>query len=107
MSQLSMSARKRRLILQPDAQADIDEILLYTRKRWSAEQRRRYRAQRNKGMRSLLDYPERGLPRDDLYRGCRSLPVEQHVVFYSLDDDKIVVDRVLHTSQEPTGKVTQ
>jgi plasmid stabilization system protein ParE len=56
-------------------------------------------------MRSLLVYPERGRQRDELYTACRSLPVEQHVVFYYLTDDAVVIDRVLHGSQDPTGKV--
>jgi len=100
-----MSAHRRRLVVQPGAQADIRAILLYTRERWSAEQRRRYRAQLNQAMRSLLDHPERGRPRDEFYAGCRSLVVEQHVVFYYLTDDAIVIDRVLHGSQDPTDKL--
>lgn len=99
-----MSAH-RRLIIQPEAQADIRAILLYTRERWSAEQRRRYHAHINLGLTSLLDYPERGRPRDEFYVGCRSLLVEQHVIFYYLTDDEIVIDRVLHRSQEASDKV--
>ncbi|HEY7034003.1 MAG TPA: type II toxin-antitoxin system RelE/ParE family toxin [Thermomicrobiales bacterium] len=71
-----MSARRCRLVVQPGAQADIRAILLYTRERWGVEQRRRYGIQLNRALRSLLDYPERGRPRDELYSGCRSLPVE-------------------------------
>jgi plasmid stabilization system protein ParE len=74
-----MSARRRRLVVLPEAQADIRAILLYTRERWCVEQRRRYRDQLNQTMRSLLDDPERGRLRNDLYGGCRGLPVEQHV----------------------------
>jgi plasmid stabilization system protein ParE len=56
-------------------------------------------------MRALLGHPERGRLRDGLYPGCRSHLVEHHVVFYYLTDDEIVIDRVLHTSQDPTDKV--
>lgn len=100
-----MSSRRRRLVVQPDAQPDIRAILLYTREHWSAAQRRRYRAQLNQGMRSLFDHPERGRARDEFYAGCRSLMVEQHVIYYYLTDDAIVVDRVLHGSQDPADKL--
>ena len=68
--------------------------------------RRRYRAQIYQTMRSLLDYPERGRSRDEYFPGCRSLVVEQHVIFDHLTDDEVVVGRVLHSSQDATGKVT-
>jgi toxin ParE1/3/4 len=98
--------RRRRLAITVAAKFDIDNILLYTQRQWGAGQRRRYRAQLYQGMRGLLDYPERGRPRDELYAGCRSVLVEHHVVYYYLTDDAIVIDRVLHGSEDTTGKVT-
>ena len=100
-----MSARKRRLIVRPDAQADFRAVLLYTRERWGVDQRHRYRTQLSQAMRSLRDYPERGRARDDYFPGCRSLMVEQHVVFYYLTDDEIVIVRILHSNQDATGKL--
>jgi toxin ParE1/3/4 len=55
----------------------------------------------------LLDHPERGRPRDELYDGCRSLNVGQHVVFYYLTDDEIIIDRVLHGSRDAAGEVAR
>lgn len=101
-----MSARRRRLTVKPEAQADIDDIRLCTRERWGAEQRRRYGFHIKQAVRSLLDYPERGMSRDDLSPGCRSLVVERHVVFYRIAGEQIIVGRVLHGSQDPAGKVT-
>lgn len=57
-------------------------------------------------MRSLLDYPELGPSRNDLFLGCRSLATEEHVIFYRVIGDEIIVGRVLHDSQQPAGKVT-
>jgi plasmid stabilization system protein ParE len=102
-----MSARSRRyLTIREAAKRDIDDILLYTRRRWGIDQRRRQRAQLRQAMRSLLDYPELGPPRDDPFSGCRNLPLEHHVVFYHIAGNEIVVGRVLHSSQDPSGKVT-
>jgi toxin ParE1/3/4 len=100
-----MSARKRRLTIKPEAQLDIDEILLYTRKRWGLDQRRRYRTRLYDAMRSLRDYPERGREREEYFPGCRGLVVERHVVFYRLTDDEVVVVRILHGSQDATDEV--
>ena len=100
-----MSARRRQLIVRPDAQVDIRDILLYTLARWSSEQRRRYRGDLDRAMRSLLIYPELGPSRNDLFPGCRNLAINEHVVFYTIADNEIVVLRVLHGNQDPSGKV--
>ena len=101
-----MSARRRRLTVKPDAQVDIDDILLYTRKQWGVDQRRRYGTQLRQGMRSLVERPELGRTRDEVYSGCRSLVIERHVVYYRIAENEIIVGRVLHSSQDHTGKVT-
>ena len=95
----------RKLSISDEAVADLRDIRRYTAKHWGPQQRDRYVARLQRALRSLRDYPERGRRRDELYAGCRSLPVEQHVVFYYLTDDEIVVDRVLHGNQDATGKV--
>jgi toxin ParE1/3/4 len=103
-----MSARSRRhLTIEERDRLDIEDALTYTQERWGKEQRRRYRAQITQATRSLLDYPERGRPHDEYYLGCRSLLVEHHIIYYRLDGDEVVVGRVLHSSQDPTGKVTR
>lgn len=100
-----MSARKRRLTITPDARVDINDIRLYTQQRWGVDQRRRYGNRLMQEIRSLVDYPERGSSRDNLYPGCRSPRVQRHVAYYRITDDEIIVGRVLHEAQDPTGKV--
>jgi toxin ParE1/3/4 len=99
-----MSAHKRRLAIKPEAQVDIDEILLYTRKHWGVDQRQRYRTRLFDAMRSLRDYPERGRERNEYFPGCRGLVVKRHVIFYRLTEEEIVV-RILHGSQDATDQV--
>ncbi len=61
-----MSARRRRrLAISVAAKLDIDDVLLYTQRRWGTKQRRRYRAQLFQAMRALLDHPDRGRPRHE------------------------------------------
>jgi len=101
-----MSARKRfRLTIRAAAAHDIEDILIHTGDQWGSGQRRRYRSDLRRGMRSLLDYPEIGPERFDLFQGCRSLVVKRHVIFYAATDAEVIVLRVLHESQDPSGKV--
>jgi plasmid stabilization system protein ParE len=46
-----------------------------------------------------------GQPRDDLFPGCREINIEQHVVYCEPQASDITVVRVLHSHQDPTGKV--
>ncbi|MCC6792994.1 MAG: type II toxin-antitoxin system RelE/ParE family toxin [Thermomicrobiales bacterium] len=69
-------------------------------------QRQRFLAKLRQAMRSLLDHPNLGQPRDDLYPGCRRLLIEHHVAYYRIEGDELIICRVLSASQEPTGKVT-
>jgi toxin ParE1/3/4 len=98
-----MSVHKRRL--HPRARADLRSILLYTRAQWGPEQRRHYRARLDQGIGSLTRYPEIEEVRDDLFPGCRAFRIEQHIIYYHVTDAEIVIGRVLHVRQDPTGKV--
>jgi toxin ParE1/3/4 len=100
-----MSARRRRLTFKPRARSDVKDVLTYTREQWGTEQRRRYKSVLDRAFRELIDFPESGRTRDELYAGCRVRAVEQHVVYYHLTETEIVVTRVLHARQDPAGKV--
>ena len=102
-----MSARKWRLVIDENADADLQDALLYTQRQWGSEQRRRYPTLLFRSMRSLLDFPERGPERENLHPRCRILLVEQHIIYYDLnaEDNEIVVGRILHANQDPTGRV--
>jgi toxin ParE1/3/4 len=102
-----MSAHRLRLVVDENAQADLQDALVFTQLRWGVEQRRTYRAQLYRAMRSLLDFPELGPARFDIFPGCRVLPVGEHVIYYRLENEQneIVVGRLLHRSRDPYGKV--
>lgn len=63
--------------------------------------------QLRRSLRLLVDYPERGLARPDLYSGCRSPTIEAHVAFYTVTEDAIVVDRVLHHNRDAGEEVAR
>ncbi len=96
---------RRRLHLTADAQADLRSILRYTARQWDIRQRDIYRGHLDEGMNTLLEFPDRGHERDDLYPGCRALRVKQHVLYYRLTETHVIVGRVLHVRQDAVGKV--
>ena len=94
------------MTLTPRAREDIRQALLYSRQRWGEQQRRRYRLHLADAMTDLTDYPELGKPRDDLFPGCRQLRVEQHILFYRVTEEDVIIGRVLHVRQDATDQVT-
>ena len=95
----------RKLRLTADARADVRSILRYTARQWGLRQRDIYRAQLYEGMDKLLRHPELGEEQDDVFPGCRTLRVEQHVLFSRVTETEIIVSRVLHVRQDVTDKV--
>jgi toxin ParE1/3/4 len=101
-----MSARRPAIRLAPRSERDYQSILLYTRRTWGERQRAAYRDKIVQALRRLRDYPQLGQPRDDLFLGCRGLPVEQHVIFYHQPEaNAIVVLRILHQRQDATSEI--
>ena len=100
-----MSARKRRLVLTPPADADLRDILAYTLREWGRAQRNAYRAIMMQRLKRLTDHPLLGPAREDVFPGCRSLTIEQHIAYYRPTETQIVVARILHVRRDPIGIV--
>lgn len=66
---------------------------------------RAYEAAVERAFRNLARYPRLGRARDDIFPGCRSLPVEQHLIYYRPTEGEIVVARLLQGRQDATGMV--
>jgi toxin ParE1/3/4 len=89
-----------RLTLAPEAQADIEDILLYTLQTWGEEQQDKYAAALDKGFSLLQEDPEIGRGRPELYRGCRSYRIREHIVYYAVSGEDINISRVLHVRMD-------
>jgi toxin ParE1/3/4 len=48
----------------------------------------------------LGEYPEKGVQRDGLMPGMRSLPEGNYVIFYRINGDRVEILRVLHGSRD-------
>ena len=101
-----MSAPKPGVRLTRKADQDFEDILLFTRRTWGAQQKTTYRKAIGQALRRLGDHPDIGQPEDDLFPGCRGLLVEQHIVYYHQPASaEIVVVRIPHARQDAAGKV--
>jgi toxin ParE1/3/4 len=89
--------------ITPQAKQDLKEILKYTQKVWGSEQRVRYKTLLNQALRKITANPKLGRPREEIRAGYYSYHVGnhgRHIIFYTLDDDGILVVRVLHDSMD-------
>ncbi|MGH8386049.1 MAG: type II toxin-antitoxin system RelE/ParE family toxin [Pseudomonas sp.] len=48
----------------------------------------------------LIEQPNLGVSRDDCAKGLRMLPHGRYLVFYCLMDDRIKIERVLHSARD-------
>src|SRR3954453_17826061 len=96
-----MSAHRSSLHLTREADRDLPDILLYTRRKWGQAQEATYRSAITQVLRTLSAFPDSGQPRDDLFPGSRSIHVGRHVIYYHQPDPTaIVVQRILHSHQD-------
>lgn len=91
-----MSAPKLPLDLSRRARNDIRSSILQSLLEWGEEQEARYAAALDRALAALADNPYLGRARDDLAPGCRTFPVEQHLIVYEVRPTAIWVARVLH-----------
>lgn len=98
-----MTKFNRRIDFTTEARREFREALRFSRRRWGEEQRDRYAQKLTGAPDRLAQFPELGERRDDLSIGLRSFPVEQHIIFYRIDDHAITVTRVLHVKMNATG----
>lgn len=92
----------RAIILSEHAEEDLREIWVYSDARWGEHQADRYLDRLADGIRACGSQPTRGRARDEVRVGYWSRRAQRHVVFYTFDDEQVLVLRVLHCAMEPT-----
>ncbi len=99
-----MSARRRRAVLAERARSDLRDILNFTERRWGREQRSTYRRLIRDTASTLASSPSLGRARDDLLPGMRSYPAGSHLLYYQEAGNELMIVRILHSRQDPTGE---
>ena len=90
----------RRLTFTPEAASDLAAIVRHSAEIWGRQQAERYRAQIFDALTNLVRFPSIGQRRDDLAPGLRSHPIGQHVAYYRVTDDQLIVRRLFHRRQD-------
>ena len=90
-----MRLKKSRL-----AEADLVEIVDYGVDRFGVELALAYIDAIETCCRALLDFPHRGRTENELHHGLRSVSSGSHRVYYAIEDDQVVIRRVLHKSRD-------
>lgn len=81
------------LIISPDAEVDIRDILRYTLETWGRPQRNAYFSNLKQAARRIQTFPEIGRERED---GVREYAIRQHVILYRHEGDAVTILRVMH-----------
>lgn len=84
--------------LSPLAERDLEEIWLYTCKKWSYQQADKYLDDLHNGCAQLSAIPNLDTPVDNIRQGYRKLQIGRHLIFYRiLEETKAIhVVRILH-----------
>lgn len=91
-----------RVVVEPEAQADLDAIEAYIASEGNPETGARFVAEALDLCRSLDHFPDRGSPRDDLREGLRSLAFRRRaVIFYMVIGDKVSILGVAYGGRDP------
>ena len=85
--------------LTPAAARDLEEIWLYTARNWSANQADRYTEALEDAFDTLLAMPEIARERLEFNPPIRIHPIARHAILYRIEQDYILVLRVLGCQQ--------
>ncbi|MCR6672682.1 type II toxin-antitoxin system RelE/ParE family toxin [Devosia ginsengisoli] len=92
--------RKRRVVLAPEALADLAAISTWLREEASAAVAQRYLARIKKRLAGLAHASERGTVRDDVAKGLRVIGIAASAsVAFRVQDDRVTVLRVVYGGQ--------
>ena len=86
------------IVQSSQAEQDLTDIWIYTAEEWNLAQADLYLDELVAGIEGLSTHPELGYSRDDIRAGYRSLNVSQHIVFYTVTEEQVLIVRVLHKS---------
>ena len=97
-----MSGKVRSFKLSPLAEADLEEIWLYTFKTWSLEQADAYHADIVAAFKGLAAGAKVGRP-IDVRDGYYKYAVGSHLVFYRQSDFNLDIIRILHQRMDTSA----
>lgn len=89
-------ASKLAVKILPEADVDLEEIWLYSAETWSMEQADRYVTNFYAKFQTLAEMPQIGREYPDISPPIRIYPIGQHYVIYQVQQELLVIVRILH-----------
>ena len=88
-----------RILYSPRAENDLEDIWLFTARRWSADQAETYTSELIDTVGQLASGKRSGRP-VSVKEGMLKCLSGRHVIFFRKTDDELVVVRILHQSMD-------
>ncbi|MGE4557124.1 MAG: type II toxin-antitoxin system RelE/ParE family toxin [Desulfovibrionaceae bacterium] len=79
---------------------DLKNIARYTQTTWGIEQRNEYLSRLDQSFRVIAENVKIGRNCDHIKEGYCSYSVGKHLVFYKIDNETVLIVRVLHQSMD-------
>jgi toxin ParE1/3/4 len=95
-----MSSPDRQLILSPQAEVDLADVLQYTLDTWGESQMLVYSKLLDDGLRIILDNPLIGFTRPAVSEQHRFFPAGEHLIAYRVSATRVEVSRILHSRMD-------
>mgnify|MGYP000054792174 FL=1 len=89
------------LVIAPAAKKDLKDIYQYGMRQWGQAKSESYLASIKNQFWLLTQQPLMGTERPELLPDTRSLPIENHTLFYRVTAKRVEIIRVLHGRQDP------
>lgn len=96
-----MSNRRSRFT--PEARFDLRQIASYSMEAWGERQAEMYVARLDEAFARIAEYPGIGMAMPDSPREARRLTVNQHHVYYLVDDIGVLILRLTHVRGDDAG----
>lgn len=87
------------------ARVDLKEIWHYSYKNWGIGKADAYMQDLESGINLIADNPHIGFLCDYIRSGYRQYNTNKHMIFYKIQEDKIVIVRILHESMDYKNKL--
>lgn len=82
------------------AKTDLQKIARFTIDEWGTNKAQQYVSNLNKKINLLSEFPQMGITRNELSSNLFSVLHEQHIIFYKILSDTVMVLRIIHTRKD-------